>query len=416
MRILLLTQWFDPEPSFKGLQFAKALQSRGHEVDVLTGFPNYPGGKVYPGYRVRWLQRECMEGINVLRVPLYPSHSRSALCRIANYGSFALAAATLGVCLSPQADVVYVYHPPATVGLPAMVFRLLRRTRTVYDIQDLWPDTLAATGMVNNAGIQRAVGAWCQLIYRAMDRIVVLSPGFKRRLMARGVPAGKIDVIYNWADERTLLVAPSPLPENEAWLLKGKFNILFAGNLGSAQALGTVLDAAKRVLATHPHIQFVFVGDGIERPKLETLASESAISNVVFLPRRTPNELEAVYAQVDVLLVHLRSDDLFTITIPSKTQAYLLAGLPIIMAVAGDAAELVRAASAGLACNPENPEQLAQTAIAMAAMSGDQRRAIGRAGRAYYQEKLALAKGVDRFVEVFTAITREDTAGATAAI
>ena len=183
MRILFLTQWFDPEPSFKGLLFAKELKRRGHQVSVLTGFPNYPGGKLYPGYSVRLWQRETMEGVDILRVPLYPSHDRSALGRVANYLSFALSAAVLGPLLTAEADVVYVYHPPATVGLAALAFRWLRGVPCVYDVQDLWPDTLLATGMVRGALIPTLVGWWCDVVYRVVNAIVVLSPGYKRRLL-----------------------------------------------------------------------------------------------------------------------------------------------------------------------------------------------------------------------------------------
>jgi hypothetical protein len=195
MRILMVSQWFDPEPAFKGLPFAKALKSRGHDVRVLTGFPNYPEGRLYPGYRVKPLQREAMEGIPVLRVPLYPSHDASALRRTANYLSFALSAAAIGGFASGPADVMYVYHPPATVALPAMVIGRAHRIPFVYDIQDLWPDTLAATGMMGNALLLKAVDRWCRWTYRAASRIVVLSPGFKAKLVERGVPREKIEEI-----------------------------------------------------------------------------------------------------------------------------------------------------------------------------------------------------------------------------
>jgi glycosyltransferase involved in cell wall biosynthesis len=201
MRILLITQFFQPEPQIKGLPFARELQRRGHDVEVLTGFPNYPGGRLYPGYRVRALQREVMDGVPVARVPLYPSHDLSRLGRVANYASFALSSALLGAALTRRPDVAYVYHPPATMGLAALAQRALRGVPVVYDVQDLWPDTLRATGMVSGSAVLGAVGAWCRLVYRAAARVVVLSPGFRERLVARGVPADKIDVIYNWADE-----------------------------------------------------------------------------------------------------------------------------------------------------------------------------------------------------------------------
>ena len=192
MRILMLTQWFDPEPTFKGLAFAKELVRLGHEVEVLTGFPNYPGGELYEGYKIRLIQRENIDGISVLRVPLYPSHDGSALRRIANYVSFAFSAAFIGALLVKPADVMYVYHPPATVGFAASVIGMVRRIPFVYDIQDLWPDTLAATGMLNNPSILKLVDSGCRFIYRHAAKIVVLSPGFKEMLITRGVPAKKI--------------------------------------------------------------------------------------------------------------------------------------------------------------------------------------------------------------------------------
>ena len=146
MKILILSQWFDPEPDFKGLLFARELVARGHEVEVLTGFPNYPGGKIYPGYRIRPWARERLDGIDVLRVALYPSHNNSGLHRIFNYVSFFISAAVFGTALIRKPDVMYVYHPPITVGFAATVIGFLRRAPFVYDIQDLWPDTVAASG------------------------------------------------------------------------------------------------------------------------------------------------------------------------------------------------------------------------------------------------------------------------------
>ena len=142
-RILLITQWFDPEPTFKGIVFARELVRQGFEVEVLTGFPNYPSGKIYPGYQLRWLQRETIDGVQVTRVPLYPSHDNSAIRRVANYTSFAAAALVYGLFGAKRADVIYAYQPPLTVGVTAALLRLLRRIPVVYDIQDMWPDTLS---------------------------------------------------------------------------------------------------------------------------------------------------------------------------------------------------------------------------------------------------------------------------------
>ena len=194
MRILLLTQWFEPEPTFKGLTFAKALRDAGMEVEVLTGFPNYPIGRLYPGYRIRLIQHEEIEGINVTRVPLYPSHDRSVLRRIANYLSFAISAFIYGAFFARKVDVIYAYHPPLSVGAVAVLLKFLRGWRVVLDVQDLWPDTLRATGMLNNERVLSMIGSAAGLIYRWTDVVVVLSKGFQDRLISRGVPRAKVEI------------------------------------------------------------------------------------------------------------------------------------------------------------------------------------------------------------------------------
>ncbi|MGH9645557.1 MAG: glycosyltransferase family 4 protein, partial [Bryobacteraceae bacterium] len=173
MKILLLSQFFTPEPFFKALPFAKGLARRGHRVEVLTGFPNYPGGRVYPGYHIRPWQREQMDGIPVTRVALYPSHDQSALRRAVNYASFAMSASLLGPFFAGRPDVVYVYHPPATAGLPACVLKLFKGVPFVYDIQDLWPDTIGTSGMMSSPAVFGAVARWCSFVYRHASHLTV---------------------------------------------------------------------------------------------------------------------------------------------------------------------------------------------------------------------------------------------------
>jgi colanic acid biosynthesis glycosyl transferase WcaI len=401
MRILLLSQWFTPEPTFKGLTFAKELVRLGHQVEVLTGFPNYPGGKLYGSYCLKLFQRELMDGVTVLRVPLYPSHNLSAVERIANYGSFALSASTMGVLTAPPPDVMYVYHPPATVGLPAIIFHLLRRIPFVYDIQDLWPDTLAATGMFNSKSGLSLVGNWCSFIYRKAAKIVVLSPGFKKILGERGVPESKVEVIYNWCEEE--LIRPGEGDEKLAEQLgmKNHFNVLFAGTMGKAQALDAVLDAAQLLREKCSQIQFVFIGGGIDAERLRRRALDRHLDNVLFLPRRPISQIGAVLNIADVLLIHLKDDPLFTITIPSKTQAYMAAGRPILIAVKGDAADLVTKAGAGIACTPEDSHSIAESVLALYNLPRDQLEAMGRNGRMFYDDNLSLRVGALRFEHVF---------------
>ena len=401
MRILMMTQWFDPEPTFKGLAFAKALRERGHEVEVLTGFPNYPGGKVYPGYRIRFFQREVMEGIPVIRVPLYPSHDAFAIRRIVNYATFALSAASIGAIAVKPADVMYVYHPPATVGLPATLIHGMRRIPFVYDIQDLWPDTLSATGMVSSRFLLGLVDRWCRLIYRAASKIVVLSPGLKDALVRRSVPEEKIEVIYNWCDEAQLRKTPKNGLLAKQLGFSGRFNVLFAGTMGKAQALEAVLVAAGRIGGRLPEVQFVFVGGGIEVDRLKGIARERRLNNVLFLPRRPVSEIGELLNLADVLLVHLKDDPLFRITIPSKIQAYLAVGRPILAGVRGDTAELVRMAGAGVDFLPGNPESLSEAVEKFYRMPRAILDKMGDQGRRYYENKLCLSVGVTRFEEVF---------------
>jgi glycosyltransferase involved in cell wall biosynthesis len=412
MKILLLTQWFDPEPTSKGLVFAEELTRRGHEVEILTGFPNYPGGQVYPGYKIRPWRREQLDGISVLRVALYPSHDKSSIARVLNYASFAISAAVIGTVLIRRPDIAYVYHPPATVGLAALAIGFFRRVPFVYDIQDLWPDTVAVSGMLSSKPVLAAIDKWCKLLYRRAANIVVLSPGFKRELVAREVPPDKINVIYNWCDE-TVIGPVLPDPELASRLgLSGRFNVMFAGTMGTAQALDAVLEAAALCRQTHSEMQFVFVGAGVERSRLETKAVALALDNVRFLPRQPLSAIGRVLALADVLLVHLRNDPLFRITIPSKTQAYMASQKPVLMAVTGDAAQLVLESGGGLVCEPEDPVAIAETVARFFAMSSAQRTSMGEAGRKFYHEKLSLKTGVGKFEALF-ARTCDRTSGRT---
>ena len=397
MRILILTQWFDPEPTFKGMFFAKALQNAGHEVEVITGFPNYPGGKLYPGYKLKWLQKEIVDGVKITRVPLYPSHDQSAKKRIANYISFAFTSTLYGVFGAEKADVIYVYHPPITVGLAGAIVGILRRTPFVYDVQDLWPDTLRASGMLTNRRILSVVNKACNWVYKKASHIVVLSPGFKKKLIEKGVPERKLSVIFNWCDEYSLLKDSS---EEETMLPRG-FNVVFAGNMGPAQALDVVLDAGKLLLASNPQVNLVMVGGGLDVDRLKKEATSRNLSNIHFISRMAIDEIGKVLTEADALLVHLKDDELFSITIPSKTQAYLAKSRPIIMAVKGDAANLVNEAQAGICIEPENPEQLSWAVSQLVGMSADARIQLGKNAAEFYQTTLALQVGMKHFLDIF---------------
>jgi colanic acid biosynthesis glycosyl transferase WcaI len=401
MRILLISQFFQPEPFLKGVIFARELMNLGHKVQVLTGLPNYPGGKIYAGYKVKLFQREVIDGVPVARVPLYPSHDKSGIRRFFNYISFALSAAVIGPWLIEPADVAYVYHPPATVQFAALVIRLLRRTPLVYDIQDLWPDSLEASSMFTNRAGLWLVDRICRFFYRRARKIVVLSPGYKDELVRRGVPVDKIEVIYNWCDESGLRPVPKDPALAEKLGMAGYFCIVFAGGLGKGQSLGSVLEAARIVQSRNRRIRFVFVGSGIEEDFLKQKARDLVLDNVVFLARRPISEVSSILSLADVLLVHLKDNALYAMTIPSKTQAYLAVGKPILIGVRGNAAELVAKAHAGLPCEPENPQSIAEMVLKFEAMGQEELDKMAENGRRFYRQELSVEAGAKRFEKVF---------------
>jgi len=393
-RVIYLSQLFDPEPTFKGLAFAKALNSRGFEIEVVTGFPNYPGGKIYNGYRISPLRRQTMDAVDVTRVAIFPSHNRSVFKRILCYSSFFMSSLLYLIFVARKSDIVYVYYPSLTAGLAAIGAKLFRGTPVILDLQDMWPDSLTATGMTRSTVLIRSAGYLSKLLFRRVDHIVVLSPGFRSTLVERGVPEEKVSVIYNWAAEMPESSDTSPA---DVFDPNDTFRVLFAGNMGAAQGLTAVLDAAQEVAKHRTGIAFYLMGSGVEVENLKQYCLDNHIGNVRFVPGVPLSEVQGFLKRADCLLVHLRKDPLFAITIPSKTQAYFLSGKPILMAVEGDAAELVVKAKAGLVAEPENPRSIAASVLEMFEMGPERRAELGENGRRFYVSELSLAKALDKY-------------------
>jgi glycosyltransferase involved in cell wall biosynthesis len=402
MNILLLTQLFQPEPNhLKGLAFAQELARRGHNVEVLTGFPNYPGGKLYPGYHQELFKREILDNIHIIRVPLYMDHSSSGLRRILCYLSLAFSMCLPGLLLVKKPDIVHVYQGPGTLAIPAMILRMFKRVPFILDIQDLWPDSVLSSGMLKIPYASKLLHWWCDLTYRMASRIVVLSPGYKNALINRGVPATKIEVVYNWCNEDQLLNQRSGY-NLEMQTSKKKFTVVYAGNFGTVQALEIVVRAAKILQSLHHDVQFVLVGDGVESDKLSEIIVAECISNVEIVPRLPLDKVGSILSQADALLVHLRDDPLCRIGIPQKTQAYLAMGRPIIMAVRGDAAALITNAGAGVVCEPENSESIAQAVLLLKNTSLEEREIMARNARTYYEKYLSFNVGINQMESVFS--------------
>ena len=262
MRVLVLSQYYPPEPDPKIHALGRDLQTRGHRVRVITGYPNYPQGRIYPGWRQRPWQRTSLDGLDVVRLPLYADHSRSAVRRSLNYLSFAASASVLAPFLSgPGADAMWVYSAPLTIGIPAWWTGAWRGIPFVFNIHDMWPETVAATGILHEGRIVRLLERLGRFIYRTAAAVTVVSPGFRRLLIAKGVPEDKVHFIANWADEEIY----HPVPRDEGLAarhgLAGRFNVVYGGNIGAAQALETLLEAAAR-LRDLPRVQFVLIGEG----------------------------------------------------------------------------------------------------------------------------------------------------------
>ena len=312
--------------------------------------------------------------------------------RILCYTSFMITSFFYLTFRARKPDLVYVYYPALTAGLAAIAVKLFRKTPVLLDVQDMWPDSLGSSGMLQNRFLLRIANAACNLLYRRCDHILVLSPGFKSLLINRGVPADKITIVYNWADE------PEPIEDlnlPNGFDANDGFRVLFAGNMGAAQQLDAVIDAAERLHIEHPDCVFYFMGGGIDRDRLAERTRQLKLSNVRFLPRVPLRDVQHFLTAADALLVHLTDDPLFRITIPSKTQAYLYAGRPILMGVAGNAADLVRQADAGYVFQPGDAKALAQSVRNLIADGPERRDEIGRNAKSFYFEELRQSKGLD---------------------
>lgn len=409
LKILVINSLFQPEPShIRGLKFAQELIRRGHSVQVLTGFPNYPGGKLYPGYRIRWRMREIIEGVEVLRVPHYPSHDQSGFRRFLNYFSFALSASTIGTVSVRRPDIIHVCQGASTLIFPAAILRLIYKCRVVLDIQDLWPESVTSSGMLRFPGGERLLHRLSAFTYWLSDRIIVLSEGYKNVLVQRGVEPTRIDTIYNYCDESSVSTMSRDVGVGVQFGLAGRFNAVFAGTMGKLQALDVLLNAAEILREQNGEVQIVFVGGGIELPKLMATAAAKRLTNVRFIPRQPISEISKILAFADALIIHLRSDSLGAVGVPQKTQAYLAAGRPIVAAVDGEAANLVEKACAGIVCMPENGESIADAILRLACMTPSERNRLGQNGRSYYYEHLSFTKGVSAVLDTFLSSLPKD--------
>ena len=395
MNVLIVTQYFWPE-NFRINDLVVGLVERGHDVTVYTGIPNYPGGKVFKGYGF-FNKAENYQGAKIIRVPLIPRGSGGAVRLGLNYLSFAAVASVMAPLLCRgKSDIIFVFSPsPITVGLPAIVLKWLKSCPILFWVQDLWPESLSATGNVTSKTALSLVERLVRLIYSHCDQILVSSRAYIPRVRMYCSAEKRIDYFPQFVEDiyRPLLLLPHS--QQQALMPKG-FKIMFAGNIGAAQDFGTILDAAER-LREHSSIHWVIIGDGRKRSWVEEEIIKRRLQASVHLLGQHPLDLMPLFfAVADVMLVTLKNDLLFSLTVPGKTQSYLACGKPIIAVLEGEGARIVEEAGAGKACQPGNAEALARAVLNMYRLPEETRRRMGQSGLEYHQKHFERTMLLDR--------------------
>jgi colanic acid biosynthesis glycosyl transferase WcaI len=395
VRILVVSQYFWPE-NFRVNDLVAEFVARGHEVTVLTGVPNYPAGEVFPEYRANPRAFAAHEGARVVRVPMLP-RGKGGLRLALNFLSFALSGMVLGSwkLRGQPFDAIFVFEvSPVTVGLPAVVQRWLKKAPIAFWVLDLWPETLEAIGVLRSKRALGLVGQLVRFIYRRCDLLLAQSRSFIPQIRRY---SGDTEVRYfpQWAEAVHDADDHSPAPEVE--VKPGAFNIVFTGNIGDAQDFPTVLDAAERLKAQAPHIRWVIVGDGRMAPWVREEVQRRGLGEQVLLPGRFPVErMPSFYEHAQALLVSLKPEPIFALTLPGKLQSYLAAGVPILAMLDGEGASVVQDAGAGVACPAGNAESLAAAALRLAGMPPADREEMGRRGRQLGATEFERSRQIDK--------------------
>ncbi len=412
MRILIVSQYFRPE-NFRINDLALRLKEKGHEVQILTGIPNYPGGKFFTGYNFFGPLFETYEDIPVFRVPLIPRGNGSRTRLVLNYFSFVFFACLLGPFrrLGPI-DLIFIYEPsPITICLPALLLKKLKSAPVMFWMQDLWPESLSATGAVRSENILKIVGILVRFIYRGCDLILAQSRAFFGSIKRQGVNSSRILYFPNSAEE---LYQPVMLEKDahERAIMPEGFCVTFAGNIGAAQDFETILNAAER-LKEHPEINWVIIGDGRMFTWVQEQVSDRGLKQNVHLLGRYPAEaMPRFFAISKALLVTLKKEPIFALTIPSKVQSYLACAKPIIAALDGEGAKVIEEADAGITCPSENPEALAEAVLAMYNLPETDRNIMGQKGRKYFEKHFEREMLFDRLEEWMKALLSQRHKGA----
>ena len=395
MNILYVSQYFPPEmgaPSARACELSNHWARAGHRVTVLTGFPNHPTGTIPASYRAafrRLILRENIQGVNVLRTWLLPFPNRKAWERILNYSSFCFSSAITGLGVS-RPDVAIGSSPQLLVALSAYWLAQIRRVPFIFEVRDLWPESLTAVGIGDEASLlHHSVKKIARFLYRKADRIVVVTPAFKQHIAASyGVPSSKISLIANGVE--TSHFSPDQVDETLRRRLgvESKFTVCYIGTLGMAHGLETLVEAARILRVSHPEIVFLLVGEGAEKQRVIAQAKSLDLTNMRFLDQQSRELIPHYINASDAALVLLKKSDVFKTVIPTKMLEFMACARPLIVGVDGEARKLVEAAQAGICFEPGNPEALVH-AILRVAPDPFLRHAYGRNGRRHIVEHLS---------------------------
>jgi len=381
-------------------------------VQVVTGFPNYPTGKVMAGYRIaRRLDEETEGGVAVRRVALYPSHDRSNWRRFVNYSSFALSASTSALGLLRSLDAVWVYNSPATIGLPSWLASAAGGPPHLMHVLDLWPDSIAFSGVASSrtyAVMAPLLERWCRFTYVQAASIACISLGVLDELAARGVPRSKLHYVPVGTDETRHHPRPRDRDLARALGVDDAFVLLYAGNLGYTQGLDTLLDACAQ-LRDLPGFHCLVAGSGTAEEALRARAASLSLRNLTFLGRRPAAEMGALMSIGDLHLVSLNNHPLASMTLPSKLLATLASARPVLAVATGEIARVVREAEAGWTVAPGDTEGLVDAVCQAHGRGRTGADRLGAAGRRYYQRELSTEHGVDTIETLLTQLASSRT-------
>ncbi len=401
MRLLIVSQYFWPE-TFIINDLARILRDVGHVVVIATGKPNYPEGKTYAGYSATGVQKEMFEGnIEVIRVPLRPRGRGHAIDLLLNYLSFVWSGLMRfpGLLRGRRFDAILVFAGSPNVAIPAIPLKWTQKAHLALWIQDLWPESLSATGFIRNRAVLKLVELLVRGTYLAADTLLVQSRAFIAPV-SRLAKEGKVLYYPNSLDSSPPDAAGNrALPPELLAVLEEKFCVVFAGNLGTAQAVGTLVDAALQ-LKDLPQVRIVLVGSGSMLEWVRQQKQQLNLHNLILAGRYSMSTMSGIYMRASCLVVTLKDEEIFSYTIPSKVQAYLAAGRPIVAAVNGEGARVVTEAGAGLTCAAEDSLALASCVRRMHAMPESERLRMGAAGRRYFLEHFEMRGQAVRLIEI----------------